>query len=314
MRETPTIVRETPKKISGVRFVRIITIPLIAAFFAGCGSTPIQYDPPVEVQVPDSGPPQPLAVEHIPDALPIHEPRTQAGNKSPYSVLGKTYYVMSDARGFKQEGYASWYGNKFHGRKTSNGEIYDMYGMTAAHKTLPIPSFVKVTNQSNNRSVIVRVNDRGPFHGDRIIDLTYTAARKLGFANKGTAKVSLEIVQPDSSATYQAYLADQSHERGNQAASIPLAPRPKNSGGYEIPRYTYLQLGAFSEQARASGFKAKMQTLSTYPVVIEPVAERGIYRVLMGPLKNNWDLVNLQQAITAEGHQEPKIVYRSASQ
>ncbi len=291
---------------------RYIVITLAIIFIAGCGSTPVQYDPPVQVQMPDSGPPQPLAVAHIPDALPINEPRTKAGNKSPYTVLGKTYHVLSDIRGFKQEGYASWYGNKFHGRKTSNGEIYDMYGMTAAHKTLPIPSFVRVTNQSNNRSVIVRVNDRGPFHGDRIIDLTYTAARKLGFANKGTAKVALEIVQPKANATYQAYLdAGAAQEETNQAVSTPLAPRPKNSGGYEIPQQTYLQLGAFSDQSRANGFKATMQRLSAYPVRVEPVPERSIYRVLTGPLKNNWDLVNLQQKIKAQGHQEPKIFYRS---
>ena len=117
-------------------------------------------------------------------------------NKSPYTQFGKTYYVLNSSQGFRETGIASWYGSKFHGRRTSNGDVYNMYAMTAAHKTLPIPTYVRVTNQENRRSVIVRVNDRGPFHESRIIDLSYVAALKLGFAANGTAKVSVEALNP----------------------------------------------------------------------------------------------------------------------
>ncbi|WP_202904726.1 septal ring lytic transglycosylase RlpA family protein [Marinagarivorans algicola] len=274
----------------------------------GCQSHRIRYEIPVDIDVKDSGPAAPLDVEHIPDADPVKEPRTKAGNKSPYTVLGKTYHLMNDSTGFTQKGYASWYGKKFHGKKTSNGEIYNMYGMTAAHKTLPIPTFVRVTNIANGKNVIVRVNDRGPFHGDRIIDLTYTAARKLGFAGQGTARVMLEVVEAQ----------DQSHFKGfddsalkPHTASTRVAPKPRNSGGYEVPEGTYLQMGAFGQPAGASAFAQKVKALTTYPVIIETVAERNIQRVLLGPLKDNWDLVNLQQFFKQEGYQEPKVVYKT---
>lgn len=285
----------------------------VVFFVSGCGSQVVQYTAPAIIEIKDSGPSQPLDVVHIPDALPVKEPRTKAGNISPYTVLGKTYRVLGNTQGFYQSGYASWYGKKFHGKKTSNGEIYNMYGMTAAHKTLPIPSFVRVTNRNNNRSVVVRVNDRGPFHGDRIIDLTYTAARKLGFSGQGTAPVELVIVEPENNNFYQG-LDDDLDKSKSTNASLPskhlAAPRPRNSGGYEIPEGTFLQLGAFSEAPRAQAFKIKIQALSTYPVFIESVVSRGIHRVILGPLKDNWDLVHLQKAITQKGYQEPKVVYK----
>src|SRR5690606_2878870 len=121
----------------------------------------------------DRGPASYVDLSQIPDAVPRSEPRTRAGIKNPSAVLGKTEYLLEDESDYRERGYASWYGKKFHGHQTSNGEIYDMYGMTAAHKTLPIPSYVRVTNLDNNRQVVVRVNDRGPFHSGRIIDLSY---------------------------------------------------------------------------------------------------------------------------------------------
>ncbi|MDX1452372.1 MAG: septal ring lytic transglycosylase RlpA family protein, partial [Oleiphilaceae bacterium] len=137
----------------------------------------------------------------VPDAIPVWEPLSPQGNRSPYTVRGKQYRILPSAAGYREEGIASWYGLKFHGELTSNGEIYNMYAMSAAHKSLPLPTYVKVTNLSNQRSVIVRVNDRGPFHSERVIDLSYAAAKKLGFDKQGTARVLLEAIVPGGDAS-----------------------------------------------------------------------------------------------------------------
>ncbi len=160
------------------------------AILAGCSSstTTGRYDIKDDV-APDA----PISVDHIEDASPKYEPYSTGGNKD-YSVLGQSYKVLRTVDGFKQKGKASWYGKKFHGHKTSNGEVYDMYSMTAAHKTLPIPSYVKVTNVDNGKAAVVRINDRGPFHSGRIIDLSYAAAYKLGVIETGTANVEIEAI------------------------------------------------------------------------------------------------------------------------
>lgn len=143
----------------------------------------------------------PTWLESLPDPIVRFEEPLSAGNTSPYSVLGKTYTVMADAAGYVNEGFASWYGTKFHGRQTANGELYDMYGLTAAHRRLPIPSYVRVTNLDNDRNTIVRINDRGPFHSNRVIDLSYAAAVKLGFAKLGTARVRIEVIEAEAKST-----------------------------------------------------------------------------------------------------------------
>ncbi len=150
------------------------------------------YAPGVRDSVPDEIP----DVDSIPEPEVTDEPRSAVGNRRTYSVLGKKYEVMDDARGYVETGIASFYGKKFHGRRTSNLEVYDMYAFTAAHKTLPLPSFARVTNLDNGKSVIVRVNDRGPFHAGRIIDLSYAAATKLGYVNRGTARVEVRALTP----------------------------------------------------------------------------------------------------------------------
>ena len=145
------------------------------------------YAPHIQDSVPGEIP----DVDRIPEPEVVDEPRSRYGNRSPYKVLGKSYKVRDSAEGYVERGTASYYGNKFHGRRTSNLEVYDMYAFTAAHKSLPLPSFARVTNLDNGRSVVVRVNDRGPFHGNRIIDLSYAAAVKLGYRDKGTARVEV---------------------------------------------------------------------------------------------------------------------------
>lgn len=144
----------------------------------------------------DVAPDQPISVAHIEDAHPRYEPYSLGGNRD-YTLRGQEYKIVRDAKGFRESGIASWYGSKFQGHLTSNGEIYDMYSMTAAHKTLPLPSYVKVTNKENGRSTIVRVNDRGPFHEGRIIDLSYAAAYKLDVLKTGTANVEIEVLTFD---------------------------------------------------------------------------------------------------------------------
>jgi rare lipoprotein A len=163
-----------------------------------------------------------LDPDKIQDAVPVDEPRTAAGNKSPYTVLGETYNVMPESTGYSQTGRASWYGKKFHGYKTSNGEIYSMYKMSGAHKTLPIPSYVRVTNLDNGRNAIVRINDRGPFHSDRIIDLSYAAAVKLDVTRTGTANVKLETITPSTSA-YAAREAEKDELPDVVASTKPVA-------------------------------------------------------------------------------------------
>lgn len=212
----------------------------------------------------DIGPDKPIDMSHVPDAVPRVEPRTRAGNKNPYTVLGKTYYLIEDESNYKERGRASWYGKKFHGHKTSNGEVYDMYTMTAAHKTLPIPSYVRVTHLENGRSVVVRVNDRGPFHEGRIIDLSYAAAQRLGITQTGTGPVEVEIIIPGDTP--------------------PPPLKPENRPASQASGI-YLQVGAFSSASSAQALKDKVASATGERVFIsEFLAARPLYRVRIGPL------------------------------
>lgn len=226
----------------------------------------------------DFGPSEDIDLSHIPDAVPRHEVRTIAGNKNPYTVLGKTYHLIKDETSYKERGYASWYGKKFNGYHTSNGELYDMYAMTGAHKTLPIPSYVRVTNLDNGKSVVVRINDRGPFHQGRIIDLSYAAAQRIGIHKTGTGRVEVEIALP------------------GDPPPIPLradGPRAKPVES-ALPAGTYLQIGAFANKQSAQEFAAALGTKLTFPVVIASASTpKEIHRVRLGPFK---DARNLQMA------------------
>ena len=240
------------------KHARLLTVAFLAVLLGACGTSPEQ----------DRGPSKPIDFSHLPDAVPKKDRRTRAGNKNPYTVLGKTYQVLPDSKGFRQQGEASWYGKKFHGRNTSNGEVYDMYAMTAAHKTLPIPSYVRVTNHQNGRSVVVRVNDRGPFHGGRIIDLSYAAASKLGFAELGTARVSVEAI--DTGNEPVAHIAN----AGAQANVV----KPKTKGS------AFVQVGAFSQYASAQNLLRKLQAAMLSPVALSQKPGSELYRVRVGPL------------------------------
>lgn len=163
---------------------KIVALLFITLIVSGCSLTGVKDGPPA----------QPLDPNSIPELIPFYEPISAKGNMLEYERFGKVYKVQQERKPFFEEGLGSWYGSKFHGRETSNGEIYDMAQVSAAHPTLPIPSFVRVTNIENNRQIIVRVNDRGPFHENRIIDLSYAAALKLGYAASGSARVRVEAI------------------------------------------------------------------------------------------------------------------------
>lgn len=207
------------------------------------------------------------------EPVPHYEPRSRGGNRNPYTVWGKSYHVLDTAQGYDEEGIASWYGEKFHGHKTSNGEIYNMYTFSAAHKHLPLPSFVRVTNLENGRSLIVRVNDRGPFHGERIIDLSYAAASRLDMLKTGTARVRVENVMPMPGETPRA------------AASSPAAPENRQPQELAANEGYYLQAGAYSQKSVAEGIAQQLQEQVSQPAFTQavPVKGRTIYRVRIGP-------------------------------
>jgi rare lipoprotein A len=293
----------------------------------------------------DQGPDVDIDVENIPNATPKKEDRTIAGNLSPYTVLGKTYNIQFNAAKYSEVGLASWYGKKFHGERTSNGEIYNMFAMTAAHKTLPIPCYVRVTNLANNKNVMLRINDRGPFHEDRIIDLTYTAAKKLDFHRAGTAKVRVDIVNMGdfTALPFVVVKSNAGNKMGGgltntqnpitapfkksaslkappptelptilaAAAVKPLAAEPKPVSAKvnnNLAAPVYLQVGAFAAEASAHELQKKLQTHTKYPVVLTPVEHKKIFRVLIGPFSNSTEIQALKQMLTEKNLSTPYVV------
>lgn len=211
------------------------------------------------------------------DAIVTLEKPTRAGNPRSYTIRGRTYRVMKNADGFTQTGEASWYGSKFHGHKTANGEVYDMYKMTAAHKTLPLPSFVKVTNLANGKKVVVRVNDRGPFHGNRIIDLSYAAAKKISIG--GVGKVKIEVLNP---VTY-------------------------NKGNYKMntDKRAFLQIAAFSTQSSAEASCKKINKLGFGCRII---MSDKIYRVQVGSFSDTKSLALATKDLKKAGWKQAVLI------
>ncbi len=214
-------------------------------------------------------------VTKVEDAHPKYEPYSKGGNPKSYTVLGKSYQVMPSGKGFSQSGVASWYGAKFHGHLTSNGETYDMYSMSAAHKTLPLPSYVKVTNIANNKSVIVRVNDRGPFHGNRIIDLSYAAAHKLDMLKTGTANVNIEVIHIEN------------------PESIVLAELQET-------HLYYVQVVASSDKNRINQLAAQLATQYEVDTRIQQTGE--LYKLQLGPLGGQQLADKLHQQLQQNGY------------
>ena len=230
------------------------------------------YAPHIQDSVPGEIP----DVDRIPEPEVVDEPRSRYGNRSPYKVLGKSYKVRDSAEGYVERGTASYYGNKFHGRRTSNLEVYDMYAFTAAHKSLPLPSFARVTNLDNGRSVVVRVNDRGPFHGNRIIDLSYAAAVKLGYRDKGTARVEVRGLSAGENAR-EPYDAVASAEPAKRPAAAPQAREggavPALPPGVRIATGKPTRLSAATPAASGPVAGAASSTAMDKLVDMLPVAE-----------------------------------------
>ncbi|GAB3678920.1 septal ring lytic transglycosylase RlpA family protein [Salinisphaera aquimarina] len=281
----------------------------------------------------NDGPPddENIDLDAIPDAVPRNEPLSRYGNPSSYEALGKTYYVLPSAAGFTQSGRASWYGRQFHGRRTSSGEPYNMFKMTAAHKRLPIPSYVRVTNLDNGKHVIVRVNDRGPFHDGRIIDLSYAAARRLDVVATGSAPVRIETVTPatlraeDNQRNAQTVRASRSSTAPTSTgmanvaatedrdtvpaarpASRPAPARPvpvANRGNAGSPDGDlYLQSGAFGSASNAQNMRARLGDAGfTRVVIVDPDTTTPLYRVRLGPFDSQRSRALTQQILSARG-------------
>ncbi len=282
---------------------------------------------------PGDNPPPNL--EATPDAIPVDEPPLRSATNRPYVVFGRTYVPLAGNGGFRQRGTGSWYGRKFHGQKTSSGEPYDMYAMTAAHPTLPLPSYVRVTNVANGRTVVVRVNDRGPFHSERIIDLSYTAALKLGYAALGSAPVEVERVRAgdvgprNGGALVAAVPASPAAARpiGEAvpvAAASPAATRNQTPASAPIvapatavlptstqPDGVYLQLGAFGAQEGAEEFRIKTyQQLPWLNETMYIVARDRLHRVQLGPFVDRAAAQTIADRIRESLQLKPVFVLR----
>jgi rare lipoprotein A len=253
--------------------MRAAKAAILLLLLAGCSSNQPYRTPPLPPLPP------PGDIETIPEPVPKAEPRSAKGNPPFYTVLGKRYFVMDKAEGYFERGVASWYGPGFHAAATSNGERYDMYAMTAAHPTLPIPSYVRVTHLRNKRSVVVRVNDRGPFHPGRIIDLSYAAAFKLGYIQAGSAQVEIEAI-----------LAGQDQQA---AAAV------------------YLQVGAFSSRDNAESLRARVtQELALLQDAVQVMLAGELWRLHVGPYRSEEDARPIAERIEAQLNLKPLVIVR----
>ncbi len=244
--------------------LRLLIVAGLALAVAACGTAPPAGKPASSARGgyylddgPDANPPADL--DAVPDAVPRREPLHRFANRT-YVALGNTYTPLSSAGGYREEGLASWYGRRFHGKKTASGELYDMYAMTAAHPTLPIPSYARVTALDSGRSVVVRINDRGPFHKNRLVDVSYTAAHKLGLIARGSARVRVESLDPDAYDTR----------------------------GEVLPEGVFLQIGAFSRADNAQQLVTRLaRELAVDPERTRVVLRDKLHRVQMGPYSSD---------------------------
>lgn len=295
-----------------MQLIRVFIVVVCAAIVVACSTT--EQKPPTVIPSTDTGradgsdsaPVVPDDIQLAPDAQPAPVTRTRAGNKSPYTVLGKTYTLLSDSQGYQERGYASWYGTKFHGRKTANGEVYDMWGMTAAHKTLPIPSYVRVTNVANGKSVVVRVNDRGPFHSQRVIDLSYGAALKLGFADQGVTQVDvLDVTPVHNQSTSNATVS-------SPAVTVPATPSEvvtlSSASPSALVTGEYYQVGAFQQQDNANKLQRKLSGVLNAQVQVLPNANGTWHRVRIGPIANAQRQTEIRQILFEQGISNPTLI------
>ena len=286
----------------------------LAAVLAACGSAPPRDTPSAGTSkrgggyYQDDGPGDavPVNLAEVPDAVPRSEPLHRFANR-PYEVFGRQYVPFTEVQPFEQRGVASWYGRKFHGQRTSSGEPYDMYAMTAAHPTLPIPSYAQVTNLQNGRSVTVRINDRGPFLRDRVIDLSYAGAWKLGYVDAGHARVAVRAVVPGESRVIAVAQASADAVPANGNAVVPASAPSAGAASGDL----YLQLGAFSAQASAESMRERLQRqLDWVGERIEILASGALYKLQLGPYRSRDDAVGIADRIALELNFRPFLVVR----
>jgi rare lipoprotein A len=313
-----------------VRLARGLALPLcgvIAAGLTACFSAPARREGPSATPAPPPPAERPPSPDSVPDMVPRYEPRSRNGNPPFYEVMGKRYFVLSSSVGYVERGVASWYGPGFHKVRTSTGEPYDMYGMTAAHKTLPLPAYVRVTNLQNGRSIVVRVNDRGPFVGNRIIDLSYTAAFRLDMLRNGTAMVEVRSLEPVADgAPLTAALASPSAAphaapliatpitaaeappppAPADAVQLPAAASDSSGSGVStvpVPRALFIQAGAFSDPKNAERLVEKLRGggYGTVFVRDNEIAGRRMYRVRIGPVPDVAEFDRIVAALERAG-------------
>ena len=272
---------------------------VLAALLAGCSMrAPAPATPASPVAVPPADPavpPPPRDLAAIPDPVPRIEPRSRYGNPASYEVFGRRYTLLPSANGYVERGTASWYGPGFHAERTSSGEPYDMYAMTAAHKTLPIPVYAEVTNLRNGRRVIVRINDRGPFVGDRLIDLSYTAAWKLDMLREGTAPVEVRVLTPggDSSAV---------------ATPVDATPAPPIAAPVVNQ---WLQVGVFAQRDNAERLLARLAAggISAARIEARQDAGRTLHRVRIGPLTRSAEVDDYIERLRLLGIPDARLAH-----
>jgi rare lipoprotein A len=324
--------------------VRLLAAAVAVVLVTACSSSPTPQSPaptpsagisgPDEYSRPhkDGAPWWDVDVSSIPDATPT--PHNGPFKANPYTVLGKTYYPIGDGRNYRATGTASWYGTKFHGQPTANGEKYDLYGMSAAHKTLPLPSYVRVTNIDNGKTVVLRVNDRGPFYSDRIIDLSFAAAKKLGYAETGTARVKVEGIDPEQWWAERGQPAPMMLAQPKKAASKPAGnslaqpveqytPPPAQHAGATVPVQVgdsgkaaaakpgvFLQVGAFANPDAAQLLRDKLSSMTAAPVFVSSVVHQDqiLHRVRLGPIDSLDEATQLEQSVRLANLGNPRRV------
>ncbi|WP_296754809.1 septal ring lytic transglycosylase RlpA family protein [Thioalkalivibrio sp.] len=262
----------------------------------GCGGSPGRTG---QMDGHPSAVPPDLA--SIPDAVPRFEPPSRYGNPPEYEVFGQRYRTLVSSDGFEQQGLASWYGTKFHGRRTSSGEPYDMFAMTAAHRELPLPSYVEVTNLDNGKRVVVRVNDRGPFVAGRVIDLSYAAAHRIDMVEKGVAPVHIRVVTPDD---------DEARPLRVAGTEILDDPGPKQPDSAETePRF--VQVGAFADRSAAERVRDDLHSLGFADVRVTALSSTSgtpLHRVRIGPLEDPSAVRDVEARLQQAALQDYRIV------
>lgn len=283
---------------------RVLAIAALSLWLAACASAPRRAPTPL---------PPPPSPGSLGDAVPRVEPRSSHGNPPFYDVNGRRYQVLASADGYVERGVASWYGPDFHGHSTSSGERYDMYAMTAAHRTLPIPCYARVTNLATGRSIVVRINDRGPFVGNRIIDLSYAAATRLDIVRTGTAFVELRTVGPAPVVAPSAPAAEPAPPSAPIAQpEPPLAPVPDMPSvpvPPALPVALYIQVGAFADQNNAQRVIDRLQSAGLPHVfsLAGSASGRTLRRVRIGPIATVEEFDQLAARLSALGYPEARL-------